>query len=359
MIFTAAAAQFPEGDVLHWFHKLPGRNKGCKGIRTKCSDDMLWLPFAVYEYVTKSGDRAILDKLIPYRIGEPLGDDMTDNFAVFYLSKERSSLYEHCLRAIIRAYRTGEHGLTLIGSGDWNDSFDKVGIKGKGESVWLSMFLGRVARDFAKICESRKDYKIRDKLTGISEELFSAVDSACFNGKWYIRGFYDDGSPLGDEGADSCSIDLLCQAWASLSGMPDKNRVKTALMSAYERLFDEKNGVVKLFAPPFGENSKKTGYVNLYPEGMRENGGQYTHAAVWFCTALFREGLIPQAERVLSALLPSVKHREGKGDIYKNEPYALSGDVYSAEFHNGRGGWSLYTGSAGWLLSLAKELDGK
>lgn len=359
MIFTAAAAQFPEGDVLHWFHKLPGRNKGCKGIRTKCSDDMLWLPFAVYEYVTKSGDRAILDKLIPYRIGEPLGDDMTDSFAVFYLSKERSSLYEHCLRAIIRAYRTGEHGLTLIGSGDWNDSFDKVGIKGKGESVWLSMFLGRVARDFAKICESRKDYEIRDKLMNISERLFFSVDSVGFNGKWYIRGFYDDGSPLGDEGADSCSIDLLCQAWASLSGMPDKNRVKTALMSAYERLFDEKNGVVKLFAPPFGENSKKTGYVNLYPEGMRENGGQYTHAAVWFCTALFREGLIPQAERVLSALLPSVKHREGKGDIYKNEPYALSGDVYSAEFHNGRGGWSLYTGSAGWLLSLTKELDGK
>lgn len=357
MIFRAASAQFSEGDVLHWFHPIFRERLIYKGVRTRCSDDLLWLPYAVARYVNETGDRSILDKNIPYLCGELLHPEQNECYNEFTFSEEKGSLYEHCMSAIRYSYKTGIHSLPLIGTGDWNDSFDKVGEKGKGESVWLGMFMKKVFVEFAKICELNKDKKSRKELLDASEQLTSAIEENAWNGKWYIRAFYDDGSPLGDEGADSCEIDLLCQAWASLSGMPDKNRVKTALLSAYEKLFSEKDGIVKLFTPPFNEKSKTTGYVNLYPEGMRENGGQYTHAAVWFLTALFNEGLKEEAEKVLYSLLPSEKYKTGNGEVFRTEPYALPGDVYSAEGHEGRGGWSLYTGSAGWLLQLAKQLS--
>ena len=356
MIFKAASAQFPEGDVLHWFHRIYKDRLIYKGIRSRCSDDMLWLPYAVSRYVLKSGDSSILDKSIPFLQGERLHDGQNENYGEYVHSEKHADLYTHCLYAIKVALKTGEHSLPLIGSGDWNDSFDEVGIGGKGESVWLGMFLRKVLLEFAKICEIRKDKKMSEQLKGAAQKLASVIDENAWNGKWYLRGFYDDGTPLGSEGDSSCEIDLLCESWSSLSDMPDKSRIKTALLHVYEKLFDEKNGVIKLFSPPFSENGKKTGYVNFYPEGMRENGGQYTHAAVWFAMALFKEGLKEQGEKVLFALIPSEKYKNGKGDTYKTEPYAMAGDVYSAKGHEGRGGWSLYTGSAGWMIQLADML---
>ncbi len=359
IIFRAASAQFPEGDVLHWFHPMYKDRLIYKGVRTGCSDDMLWLPYAVSRYIAETGDSDILDKKIPYLKGDLLAPDQNESYEEFVLLQAKGSLYEHCIAALKYSYKTGVHGLPLMGTGDWNDSFDRVGEKGKGESVWLGMFMKKVFSEFAKICDLKNDKAVSEDLSLLSEKLAAAVDENAWNGKWYLRAFYDDGSSLGDEGAESCEIDLLCQAWASLSDLPDKDRVKTALLNAYDRLFSEKDGIVKLFSPPFNEKSKMTGYVNFYPEGMRENGGQYTHAAVWFLTALFNEGLIEEAEKVLLHLLPSEKYASGKGRIYKTEPYAMAGDVYSASGHEGRGGWSLYTGSAGWLLQLAKQLSDK
>ncbi len=359
MIFRAASAQFFDGDVLHWFHLLYREGLIYKGVRTRISDDLLWLPLVVYEYVTNTGDSGILSKKIPYIAGEELAENERDRYCEYRHSDVKESLYMHCLRAIGRGLTHGAHSLALFGTGDWNDSFDRVGEKGQGESVWLSMFIKMLCKKFAKICELMNDTESAALLLEQSLAMTKAIEDTAWNGKWYLRGFYDDGTPLGDEGEDSCEIDVLCQAWASLADMPDKNRVRTALLSAYDRLFDEKNGVIKLFSPPFNEKSRKTGYVNFYPEGMRENGGQYTHAAVWFCTALFKEGLIPQAENVLRALIPSEKYNGGQGHVYKTEPYALAGDVYSAKGHAGRGGWSLYTGSAGWLLQLAESSDRK
>ncbi len=357
MIFRCASAQFPEGDVLHWFHPLYRERLIYKGVRTRISDDLLWLPFVVSRYVKRTGDSSILSKKIPYLEGTPLKDGVKDEYREFLHSTNRESLYLHCLRAISKANTAGEHSLPLMGTGDWNDSFDKAGENGIGESVWLGMFLKKVCEDFSRICLIMKDREAAGKLLKIAGHLTDAVDKNAWNGKWYVRAFYDDGAVMGDENASSCEIDLLCQSWSSLADMPDKGRVKSALLAAYDRLFDSKNGVIKLFSPPFSENSKMTGYVNRYPEGMRENGGQYTHAAVWFCMALFKEGLYEQAESVLKALIPSEKYRNGHGETYKTEPYALAGDVYSAQGHEGRGGWSLYTGSAGWLLQLARQLS--
>ncbi len=359
MIFTAASAQFYEGDVLHWFHLMYRGGLKYKGVRTKISDDLLWLAFVTAEYVLRTGDTAVLEKRLPYLSGEELSPRERERYCEYSHSEIKESLYMHCLRALGRGITHGEHSLALFGTGDWNDSFDTVGEKGKGESVWLSLFLKVLCEKFAKICELMNDPKSAQLLRQQADCYTEAVDKNAWNGSWYIRGFYDNGEALGDEGAESCEIDILCQAWASFADMPDKKRVRSALLNACDRLFDKENGVVKLFSPPFNETGRKTGYVNFYPEGMRENGGQYTHAAVWFCMALFKEGLTDEAEQVLRALLPSEKYRGSLGEIYKTEPYALAGDVYSATGHTGRGGWSLYTGAAGWLLQLAERLEDK
>jgi len=357
IIFRMASAQFYEGDVLHWFHLCYDRRLIYKGVRTRCSDDMLWLVYTVGSYVLKTGDKDILKVKLPYLQGEFLKEGQKENYAPFTHGEKTGSLFSHCMRAIAKASETGKHSLPLIGTGDWNDSFSAVGEKGEGESVWLGMFLRCIMQLFAKVCDLDKKHDEANTLRRYADEMASAIDSVAWNGKWYIRGFYDDSDTLGDEGNDACETDLLTAAWSSLCDMPDKSRVKSALLSAYDRLFDEKYGVVKLFDPPFNEKCKFTGYVNFYPEGMRENGGQYTHAAVWFASALFKEGLTDKAEKVLSALLPPEKYRKGLGELYKTEPYALAGDVYSAKGHEGRGGWSLYTGSAGWLLQLADKLN--
>lgn len=357
VIFRMACAQFPEGDVLHWFHMCYNERLIYKGVRTRCSDDKLWLVYAVGSYVLKTGDISILNKKLPFLKGDSLRDSQSDCYSSFSLSREKASLFSHCLKAIGSALKTGRNSLPIIGSCDWNDSFSAVGEKGQGESVWLAMFLRYIMLLFAKVCDLIEKSEDARVLRQKADEIAHTVDRVCWNGHWYIRAFYDDGAALGDKGNDACEQDLLTAAWSSLADMPDKERVRKALKSAYDNLFDEKNGVVKLFSPPFNETSRFTGYVNFYPEGMRENGGQYTHAAVWFCKALFREGFIEEGKKVLSALLPVEKYRKGLGEKYKTEPYALAGDVYSAEGHEGRGGWSLYTGSAGWLLDLADMLN--
>ncbi len=357
LIYKAASAQFPEGDVLHWFHVIYRKGLIYKGVRTRCSDDMLWLVQAVSKYVLETGDKGILDKKIPFAKGEILKEGENERYGEYRLSDKNATLFVHCLAALNRSFTKGAHSLPLIGNGDWNDSFSLVGREGSGESVWLAMFIRKTASDFAKICDMRKEHELSAHLKRVAEEYTAAAEKYAWNGRWYLRGFYDNSDTLGDEGNECCEIDLLTQAWSVLSDMPDKSRRRQALKSACEKLFDEENGVVKLFSPPFNEKSRPTGYVNRYPEGMRENGGQYTHAAVWFCTALFTEGMRAEGEKVLSALLPNEKYKNGCGEYYKTEPYALCGDVYSAEGHEGRGGWSLYTGSAGWFIQLADYLE--
>ncbi len=357
VILRAASAQFSEGDVLHWFHVMYKDRLIYKGVRSRVSDDRLFLPYAVSRYVLECGDIGILDIKIPFLGGEILVSGENERYSEYSPSREARSIYTHCLKAIACSMKTGKHGLPLMECGDWNDSFNSLGEKGRGESVWLGMFLADVLRKFAKICAIKKDFELEKSFVQRSDELKQAIDRYAYNGKWYLRAFADNGEALGDEGNESCEIDLICQAWSSFCDMPDKDRVKTALLYAYERLFDEENGVIRLFSPPFNEKSVRAGYVNFYPEGMRENGGQYTHAAVWFIIALFKEGLTAQAEKALEALLPSLKYEKGFGDVYKTEPYALAGDVYSAQGFTGRGGWSLYTGSAGWLLQLVKFLE--
>lgn len=357
LIYKACSAQFYEGDVLHWFHAIYRKGLIYKGVRTRCSDDMLWLVYVVARYVCVTGDRDILNKKIPFVSGNVLAENQSEAYGEYRLSEKKESVFFHCLGALNRSFTKGAHSLPLMGNGDWNDSFSEVGTNGQGESVWLAMFIRLVALEFAKICEMINKSDLADYLHGVAADYTDAVEKHAWNGKWYLRGFYDDGTPLGDRGCEGCEIDILTQSFSVLSDMPSHERRRLALEQAYNRLFDEENGVVRLFAPPFGKQGKRAGYVNDYPEGMRENGGQYTHAAVWFATALFREGMMKEGGKVLEALLPNLKYEQGKGDIYKTEPYALCGDVYSAEGHEGRGGWSLYTGSAGWLLQLADELN--
>lgn len=352
MIVLACSAQFPEGDVLHWFHPLRRNGKTeLFGVRTRCSDDMLWLPYVTAKYIADTSDRSVLELKLPFLSGEALKEGEKECCRAFSRSAQRASVYEHCLRAFMPSEKTGAHGLPLIGGGDWNDSFGEMGSLGKGESVWLAMFRRAAALAFAPVSNQRGDTAARDRLLTAAREAASACDRNAWDGRKYLRAFYDDGTAAGAEGAKECETDILPQAWASLSDLPDRERRITALKTAYERLFDEEHGIVKLFSPPFTRSGKRAGYVNDYPAGMRENGGQYTHAAIWFLTALRKEGMDAEADRVLHALLPWEKYGTETGSkVYKTEPYALCGDVYAAEGLAGRGGWSLYTGSAGWLL---------
>ena len=351
VLFKMCAAQFPKGDVLHWFH--PVRRDGAllfKGTRTRCSDDRLWLPYATAKYAADTGDRAFLRAEVPFLTGAPLAPDEKSRYADYRHGGEIASFYDHCLRCF-GAVRFGRHGLPLMGGGDWNDAFDALGEKGEGESVWLAEFLRKTARDFARVCHVMHDTANRERLLRLADKMAAACGQYAWAGDRYLRAFADDGSPVGSPGAAACAVDLLPQAWASLCDLPDREKTRTALQTAYGALFDREHGIVRLFAPPFTGQGPRAGYVNDYPPGVRENGGQYTHAAVWFLTALRKEGMTEEAEAVLHALLPNEKYRSPQGKaVYKTEPYALCGDVYAAPGPEGRGGWSLYTGAAGWLM---------
>lgn len=340
-ILNAAEHQYLRGDVMHWWHEPR------TGVRTKICDDRLYMPLAAAEYIEFTDDKSILYEKAPYLKDIELPENKSSVYAEMALSAKTGTLHEHCMKAIL-SVEVSDRGLVLIGGGDWNDGMDEVGIKGTGESVWCSMFLFYVIKKYLPYCsdEEKQDLKV---LSGI---LRTAV-ADCYTGDRYLRAFTDDGAVLGSEISLECKIDLLVQSWAVLSGVAEKQNARAAMRTAYDRLVDEKAGVIKLLDPPYKE--MKVGYIAGYPKGVRENGGQYTHAAVWFVRAMYETGDYATAEKLLRMLLPS-SHTATQDAVesYRAEPYVLAADIYSGEL-NGQGGWSWYTGSAGWLYKTIIE----
>lgn len=341
-ILRCAGHQFASGDVQHWWHE-PYR-----GVRTRITDDMLFLPYVAAIYIRHTGDAAILDEYVAYLRDVEIPEGREDIYCECEPATERGTLREHCLRAIDRV-TFGAHGLPLMGAGDWNDGMNRVGVQGRGESVWLGMFMCEVLREFAPLSGREEE------LMAGRTRIMSALERHGWDGRWYRRAYYDDGTPLGSAEGDECRIDILSQAWAALAGL-DEARVASALDAAWELLVDEDNGIVRLLTPPFDEGAQQPGYIKGYLPGVRENGGQYTHAAAWFIMALAKTGRIERAWQVLDMLLPPNHSRDRESAArYAVEPYVLAADVYGAPPHEGRGGWTWYTGSAAWLTIAIRE----
>ena len=351
-ILRCAAAQFPAGDVLHWFHVVPQPRPHLLGVRTRCADDLLWLPLAATELMHVTGDFPFMDTPVPFLRGEPLSTGETERCGEWTSGERRRSLYNHCLRAVNRVlHLTGAHGLPLLRCGDWNDSFSEAGAADRGESVWLGMFTALVCERFAAVCTGCGDAETADALRVVAADMKNRVQAAAYNGEYYVRGFYDDGAPLGDASCDADRIDLLPQAFAVFAGIGTPEQRRRALLKAFEALWMPEANALRLFYPPFTETTRRAGYVNDYPPGVRENAGQYTHAAVWFYMALRREGLNEEAARLLPALVPSLRAGDGR--------FAVTADILTSPGREGRGGWSLYTGAAGWLRRALREDAGK
>ncbi len=353
-IARACTAQFIEGDVLHWWHKLP--NNIMRGVRTRYSDDLVWLPYTLCEYLDKTSDLSILGININYCEGIALKDDQHELYGEVKRSSVSESIYNHSKRALLKAFRTGERGLILMGCGDWNDSFNGVGIKGKGESVWLSQFMIIVLRRFAKIAEKIGDHETKDDCVSKAHSLTVAVIENCWDGEWYLRAFFDSGDELGSRNSFACQIDSLAQSFAVLCELPDTEKNMIALSSARSYLCDKKNGIVKLFTPPFENNEMPVGYAAAYPAGIRENGGQYTHGAIWLAIAHFKAGLYDKGYELLKLLNPAEKYlSEASAHMFRNEPYYFTADIYTNTQCYGRGGWSIYTGAAAWYYRAVFE----
>ncbi len=350
-ILHHASHQFVEGDVQHWWHQEKN-----KGIRTKFSDDLLWLPYVTADYVEHTGDYSILDEQAGFLAGEFLGENEDERYFVPGISGETGSVYEHCLRAIDRGLRFGSHGLPLIGSGDWNDGFSRIGIKGKGESVWLGWFLYVTLQRFARLCQARGDEERSKSYLATAEELKENLERQGWDGGWYRRAYFDDGTPLGSARNDECQIDCIAQSWAVISGAAKPSRARDAMLALEHYLLRRDEGILLLLAPPFDHSKLDPGYIKGYVPGVRENGGQYTHGAIWAVLAWAEMGEGNRAAEVFQMLNP-INHTRTEAEVarYKAEPYVMAADVYAIPPHGGRGGWSWYTGAAGWMYQAGLE----
>lgn len=352
IIIKASGKQFIEGDVLHWWHDDTG-----VGIRTKISDDMLWLPYVLSEYVQITGDNTILDIKTPYLEGEKLSEDEYERFGRPKESDETADIYTHAKKAIQYAKRFGECGLPLIGGGDWNDGMNRIGHLGKGQSVWLGWFLYNVINKFKRLAKMRDDSLFIKELDGTQKQLKAKLDEHAWDGQWYLRAFFDDGTKVGSKEQAECKIDLLSQAWSVISRAGDEKKCRIAMDSVKKYLLDENEKMLPMLTPPFQRSRPNPGYIQGYLKGVRENGGQYTHAAVWAVYAFCMTGDNETAYKLFDMINP-INHSENQTDVqkYKTEPYAIAADVYYNNLQKGRGGWSFYTGSAAWYYRAGLEL---
>ena len=350
-LVVSAARQFPEGDVQHWWHPPSGR-----GVRTRISDDLIWLPYATLHYLEVTGDETVLDETAPFLEGAALEPDEHERYFEPKVSAEKATLFEHCARALDRSLGVGPHGLPLMGAGDWNDGMNRVGIEGKGESIWLAWFLHTTLWEFAKVAEKRGETGRAAKWRAHVDSLKTSIESQAWDGDWYRRAFFDDGTPLGSASNAECRIDSIAQSWGVISGAAEPRRAARAMAAVEEYLVRRGDGLVLLFTPPFDRTPLDPGYIKGYLPGVRENGGQYTHAALWALIAFAALGEGDKAGELFSILNP-INHSATRAGVYryKVEPYVASADVYAEPPHVGRGGWTWYTGSAGWMYRAGVE----